>query len=180
MRRGGAFRNSLFNPLRWSRRLVVVVLLTFYIVGGGFYVFGLSAFATNVGETVGVLRIPQVKVATDVRVALLDGDELLTPEKSAAIYERGGKKFIYGHNTTVFRNLDSIFEGDAIYFVDSAGAELDYFVTKVGYLSVDEIDMDLLLGEMSGENDLILMTCAGKIVNGDYDERLVIFARLNQ
>ena len=67
-----------------------------------------------------------------------------------------------------------------IYFVDSAGTELDYFVTKVEYLSVEEIDMDLLLGEMSGENDLILMTCAGKIVNGDYDERLVIFARLNQ
>ena len=85
MRRGGAFRNSLFNPLRWSRRLVVVVLLTFYIVGGGFYVFGLSAFATNVGETVGVLRIPQVKVATDVRVDL----------KKAPRFMRGAERSSY-------------------------------------------------------------------------------------
>ena len=166
---------SVLNPFIWSRRTIMAVLLAVYILGGSIYICGLSVFATNTGEMVGSLRVPTAKISVKLNAAVLEGNNLITPTKNAAVYRADDGLFIYGHNTTALKGLDEIEIDDLVYYVDQSGETSTYKVEKLVWMDVDEIDMNGILTNIDGEK-LVMMTCAGELEGDDYSERLLVFA----
>lgn len=164
------------NPFEWSRATVVRVFLGFFAVGLPLWFSGLSAFATTINSPNASLRIAEIGLNVPVTpVEIMDG-QLETPEKLVGSYTNGGKVFLYGHNTGVFRQLDRLAQGDWIWYGEG-GARQQYIVERVEVLPVEEVKMSRLLAD-DGGSQLVLMTCAGKSLgDGDATHRLVVFAR---
>lgn len=163
-----------FSPFSWSRRTITIVTLAFFAIAIPSYLLGFSAFATTINPVNATLKIPSIRLSSYVTPAKSSGNELETPNEHVASYTNENKVFLFAHSTANFKNLDKIIIGDTIsYLTDNSKNE--YQVTKIETVSVDDILMSKLL-KNTEQPTLILMTCAGQKIDGQYQERLLIYA----
>ena len=118
------------------------------------------------------LIIPSIGLESDVTGLSLQDGELDTPDVIVGSYSRAeNKTLLIGHSRTVFRHLDAIKYGDEIEYGGRT-----YKVTKIEMVAKDKINMKKLLST-SKEDTLILMTCAGKMLDDvDATHRMIITA----
>ena len=152
------------------------ILITLYVVAFVLYIiYGLQPTgATGISDQDNISRlvIPSVALESDVQQLELSGGELKTPGSVVGEYSRNDDTtLLIGHASTVFSRLRDIRLGDLILLDGES-----YEVKKIRLSLKDDIDMDELLNE-SGHETLVLMTCAGRILDdGDATFRLIVFA----
>ena len=157
-----------FNFRKIAGMAYIVAFLTYCIIG-------LQPAGAHEYEISGSLNIPSINLVSDVTTLKLEDHKLATPETIVGSYSRYDSKiFLIGHSTTVFKNLDQIRTGDTIYYNSK-----EYTVIGTKTLKKENIDMDEILGRESS-NTLIIMTCAGKILDGgDATHRFIVTATEN-
>lgn len=138
-----------------------------------FLIYGLQpAEAAEAYEIDGELLIPSIGLEADVTKLELEEGGLQTPSTIAGSYTRfDNKTLLIGHSTTVFTDLEDVKIGDEIKYNEKV-----YKVQRIDLLVKDKIDMDELL-KASEKDTLVIMTCAGKLLDGgDATHRLIITA----
>ncbi len=118
------------------------------------------------------LVIPSIGLVSDVtNVDLVDG-ELETPDTIVGSYSRSAHKdFLFGHSSTVFKELNQVNIGDEIIYEDAK-----YVVSVSEVLTKAEVRMSKLLRKAERDT-LVLMTCAGEdLGDGDASHRLILTA----
>ncbi|MDR0887377.1 MAG: sortase [Candidatus Nomurabacteria bacterium] len=81
-------------------------------------------------------------------------------------------KLLIGHNPGVFGELDELEIGDGFAVFGEGGVE-NYVVFGKEVKVLADISMK---NEME-KGDLVLMTCYGELLNGDFTQRLIIYAK---
>ena len=154
-----------------SLRYVFTVL---YIVAFlAFLIYGLQPVdAAEAYEIGGEVAISSIDLKSDVAILELTDGGLKTPDTIAGSYTRAeNKTLLIGHSTTVFRNLNKVKLGDAIEYGGKS-----YEVRMIDMVMKNKIDMDELL-KASEKDMLVIMTCAGKLLDGgDATHRLILTA----
>ena len=138
-----------------------------------FLIYGLQpAEAVEAYEIDAELSIPSITLDADVTKLELEESGLKTPDTIVGSYTRfEGKTLLIGHSTTVFANLKDVKIGDTIEY-----NEKNYHVQRIDLLVKDKIDMDELL-KASEKDTIVIMTCAGELLDGgDATHRLIITA----
>ena len=152
------------------------VLVELYVVAFlAFLIYGLQpAEAAEAYEIDGELLIPSIGLNTGVAKLELEEDGLQTPSTIAGSYTRfDNKTLLIGHSTTVFTDLGDVKIGDAIEYNGET-----YNVEKITLSVKDKIDMDELL-KASERDTIVIMTCAGKLLEGgDATHRLILTATI--
>lgn len=123
----------------------------------------------------GGLVIPSINLASGVTKLELKDRKLDTPDSIVGSYSRNpNKTFLIGHSTTIFKNLDQVKTNDSIIYNNTK-----YRVVSMEVFRKSDIDMkDVLKAEE--QDTLVLMTCAGEILNGtDATHRLIVTAVKN-
>ena len=163
------------NPLSWSKRTVLTGLLVFYALFVPIYLYyGFQPSAT--ADSVSAIDIPAVSISEKITDVILTGSVLPTPVDTIGRYiPNTSKTFLFGHSTTVFKNLKNISLEDELLYESST-----YEVVSKEILPVSEIDMSVLL-RSTDEKTLVLMTCSGEErISSDgstfYPDRLIITA----
>lgn len=148
--------------------LYIVSFLTY--VGFSFVPTNGTAYAFDGG-----LEIPSIELISGVTKLKLKNHKLDTPDSVVGSYSQSlNKTFLIGHSTTVFKDLDQVKINDVIIYNNT-----EYKITEMGVFRKSDIDMkDILKAEK--EDTLVLMTCAGEIINStDATHRLIITAVKN-
>ena len=148
--------------------LYIVSFLTY--VGFSFVPTNGTAYAFDGG-----LEIPSIELISGVTKLKLKNRKLDTPDSVVGSYSQSlNKTFLIGHSTTVFKDLDQVKINDVIIYNNT-----EYKITEMGVFRKSDIDMkDILKAEK--EDTLVLMTCAGEIINStDATHRLIITAVKN-
>lgn len=123
----------------------------------------------------GGLEIPSIGLVSGVTKLTLKNHKLDTPDSIVGSYSQNtNKTFLIGHSTTVFKNLNQAKVNDTISYNNT-----EYKIASMEIFRKSDIDMkDLLKAEK--DDTLVLMTCAGEIMNGtDATHRLIITAVKN-
>ena len=155
---------------RLDSRFVFVGLYVFALAI--YIVYGLQpADATSYAVTAN-LSIPKINLYTDVTELELENRELKTPDTIVGSFSNHqNKTLLIGHSTTVFQDLDEIKLLDELQYNDN-----NYRVVKIALMPKSKIVMRDLLKE-SDKDTLVLMTCAGTLLEGgDATHRLIITA----
>lgn len=137
-----------------------------------FLFFGLQPAEAFQGEYDAELSIPSISLeAPVVELQLLD-HKLKTPDTIVGSFSNHqNKTLLIGHSTTVFSSLKNTRLGDIVNYDGTA-----YKVTSINTLEKSDVDMTEILSE-SEQETLILMTCAGELLDGgDATHRLIIEA----
>lgn len=145
----------------------------FYLVAISVYVLlGLQPAEAHNYEVTGLLEIPSINLTSDVTALKLDNHRLNTPDTIVGSFtEHNSKIFLIGHSSTVFKNLDEISYNDSIQYNGKT-----YSVKSKEILEKSQIDMNKLLAP-SGQQTLVIMTCAGeKVGEKDATHRLIVTA----
>ncbi len=123
-------------------------------------------------EIVAELAIPAIGLEADVTKITLQNGKLNTPDSIVGSFSRNEHTtLLFGHSTTVFQHLDSAKLGDEIIYAHDS-----YYITDLEVKSKSDISMKQLLNSNTHDT-LVLMTCAGKLLNdGDATHRLIITA----
>ncbi len=95
-----------------------------------------------------------------------------------------GSSFILGHvsgwtGPGVFKNINRLVAGSQFEIEKGNGEIIKYSVTKTEKLALDQIDMSKILStEVSGKQDIKLMTCSGKYnkETKTFEDRFVVYA----
>ena len=118
------------------------------------------------------LLIPQIGLTTDVVELELKENGLETPAKIAGSYTQAeNKTLLIGHSTTVFENLYQVNLGDTINYDNQV-----YKIIAIDKVPKVDIEMDKILAG-ADRDTIILMTCAGELLDGgDATHRLIITA----
>ena len=152
-----------------------IVFISLYFVCFAVYLFyGLQPAEAAPYNVFTTLSIPTISLNTDVtNVSLVDG-KLDTPDTIVGSYAGGeNKTFLFGHSSTVFRNLKDIELGDEIVYFDK-----EYDVVKLEFKEKSIIDMSEVL-KSEKIDTIIIMTCAGILLdNGDATHRFMVTAVL--
>ncbi len=152
------------------------VFIGLYILAFLAYViYGLQpADAAESYDVSGNIRIPSIGLDSDVTTIGLDYGELHTPDTIVGSYTRNhNKTLLIGHAGTVFENLHNTRLGDKIYLDGE-----EYTIDSINLSVKEDIDMLELLSE-SPEKTLVLMTCAGNMLEGgDATFRLIVTASI--
>jgi sortase (surface protein transpeptidase) len=137
--------------------------------------------------------IPKLKIkARVVQLNLGKQNDIQSPNN---IYDAGwytgsslpgqpGAMFIDGHVASwtangIFYNLKNLQAGDSIQIVRGDNTSYTYKVVKLQTYPVTSVNMTQALAPVQrGVPGLNIMTCAGSVVNGYYNERLVVYASL--
>lgn len=150
------------------------VFIGLYVVAFlAYIVYGLQpAGAVQSYEINGNLSIPGIDLAADVADLHLTDGELKTPDTIVGSYSRSeNKTLLIGHSTTVFQDLDQVKIGDVISYNGK-----EYKVNRLQYIIKEVIDMSELLAA-EDEDTLVIMTCAGKLLDGgDATHRFIVTA----
>lgn len=150
------------------------IFIGLYVVAFlGYVIYGLQpAEAAYSYEIVEELQIPSIALDSDVTELQLASDGLKTPDTIVGSYSRNANKtLLIGHSTTVFQDLEYVDLEDTVVY---GGQE--YRVVAIDMVAKNKINMDKLL-QSSEKNTLIIMTCAGKLLDGgDATHRLILTA----
>ena len=151
-------------------RFVFVSLYVFALIL--YIIYGLQpAEAVNYDISTS-LRIPNIDLVADVTALELNGGKLDTPDTIVGSYSNhSNKTLLIGHSTTIFNRLDEIKLEDELEY-DS----VLYRVIAIDLMLKSNVNMEKLL-EFEKKDTLVLMTCAGTLLNGgDATHRLIITA----
>ena len=123
----------------------------------------------------GGLIIPSIGLTSGVTKLELKDHKLDTPDSIVGSYSQNiNKTFLIGHSTTIFKNLYQVKIGDGITYNNA-----EYKITNMEVFKKADIDMKNLL-KAEKEDTLVIMTCAGEIMNGtDATHRLIVTAVKN-
>lgn len=138
-----------------------------------YIIYGLQpAGAVQSYEINGNLSIPGIDLTADVADLHLTDGELKTPDTIVGSYSRSeNKTLLIGHSTTVFQDLDQVKIGDVVSYNGK-----EYKVNRLQYIIKEAIDMSELLAA-EDEDTLVIMTCAGKLLDGgDATHRFIVTA----
>jgi sortase (surface protein transpeptidase) len=139
------------------------------------------------------LRIPSLGINANVEKVGLDNEgRMAVPQNiwNVAWFKLGpqpgerGNVAIAGHvdgpnSPAVFWDLKKIELGSRIYVQDAKGSQKIFEVLEKTVYTVETAPLDRIFGKSAYPN-LNLITCAGTFIpeRGDYDKRLVVYARL--
>jgi LPXTG-site transpeptidase (sortase) family protein len=118
------------------------------------------------------IEIPAIDLVSDVAVLDIEGHGLNTPNTIAGSFSwADNKTLLIGHSTTVFSNLEDVEVGEEIIY-DSK----EYVVSDMSVFRKEDIVMEELLEE-SERDTIVIMTCAGELLDGgDATHRLIVTA----
>lgn len=154
----------------WNPKTILIGIYAAFILL--YMIVGLqSADATKYNIT-GQLNIPSIGLSSDVATLELNDHRLDTPNSIIGSYsESKNTTLLIGHSTTVFSRLKDITMGDVLLYNNQ-----EYRVISVETMAKSDIKMRSLLAESRRET-LILMTCAGTLLDGgDATHRLIVTA----
>lgn len=150
-----------------------IVFLVLYVFGFlGYLLYGLLPAEASRYPVDSYLIIPSINLSSDVSlVEPVDGN-LPTPETTVGSYSTDtNKKFLFGHSSTIFSDLDKVKIGDELIYADTY-----YRITSYNVYEKSDVNMSQILSS-SSRKSLVLMTCAGEDYgNGDSSHRLIISA----
>ena len=151
------------------RRFVVVIYVGFFLV---FLATGLRPADAVTYDLDGTLFIPSINLKSDVARLTVENHKLNTPDTIVGSYSRADNKtLLIGHSTTVFVDLDDLRVGEDIFYHDKS-----YSIVDMVVMDKTDISMNELLEE-SDEDTLMIMTCAGELLEGgDATHRLIVTA----
>jgi hypothetical protein len=163
------------NPFNWSARTVKIAFAVFCAIFVPVYlIVGLQpATAADPTEfNYDTLNIADINLVAPVKPITLNSEHrLIAPDTIAGAYSNSANKtLIIGHSSTIFATLHTAQLGDSIDYADGK-----YVITAMTYQKVEEISMNDILAAASRPT-IVLMTCAGTPVDGNYPERLIITA----
>lgn len=147
---------------------VVLYVLAFFI----YIIYGLQPAEAVQNETTGELNIPGIGLVSNVTDAQLKNNELEVPDLIVGSFSNHtNKTLLIGHSTTVFSDLNKVQLRDSIIYNGKK-----YTVKMIDIMEKSKISMRTLL-DASAEDTIVIMTCAGKLLdNGDATHRLIITA----
>ena len=121
------------------------------------------------------LNIPSLGLEADVTTLTLDNNKLDTPDAIVGSYTRAeNKTLLIGHSTTVFQNLNQVELGNEISYSGN-----NYRVAEIKTIPKSAINMNKILAG-SDKDTIIIMTCAGELLDGgDATHRLIVTAVKN-
>ena len=118
------------------------------------------------------LVIPSINLTSDVAMVEISEDGLTTPDTIVGEYKNHkNKTFLFGHSSTVFKDLDGVKIGDVLEYNSQK-----YEVINKTVLKKERIDMKKILAETK-KKTVAIMTCAGEdLGGGDATHRLILTA----
>lgn len=162
--------------VRKHKKLFAILYLIVFFA----YVFiGFQPMTSSATEDIdenasGRLLINSISLDTPVVEVSLKDHTLNVPDDIAGSFVKNeNKTFLFGHSSTVFKNLKSITFGDTIDYNDHS-----YKVVNIETRKKEEISMNQVL-KAEEKDTVILMTCTGESLgNNDYTHRLIITAEV--
>jgi sortase A len=139
-----------------------------------------------------LLNIPKLALNAKIISVGLDNNNLMSiPEdnnsvgwwKFGALPGQMGNSVLGGHSRIVdgspgvFYNLNKLIINDDINVVDENNKTVNFKVNEIKIFDTDKFPTSEIYGS-SNDKNLILITCAGEYINGDYNKRLVIYAQV--
>ena len=159
--------------LRKHLSFKVIAAMVYFACFAVYIIIGLQPVeATRSYAITGQLSIPDIGLVSDVTAVELDNGNLPTPDDIVGSYTRAtNKTFLYGHSSTVFKNLNHINLNSKIIYNNKT-----YTVYRIEYLPKDEIKMNKIL-KSETKDTIVIMTCAGKDEgNNKFSHRFIIYA----
>lgn len=183
------FRDNRLFLCLWSKlrnrktRLYLGIFLIYFVAGFAFLAIGLqpvknadSVYAAESETAEETLSIPSISLSTPVKISTLTGRDLSVPEQIAGSYSTNkNKSFIFGHSSTVFKNLKDLKVGDKIIYQNQK-----FIISQVSEKPKENIDMEEIL-QPEDTPTIVLMTCSGDRIeetSNDYTHRIIITAEL--
>ena len=162
-------------------RLYLGIFLVYFVAGFAFLAIGMqpiknagSVYAAESETAEESLEIPSISLSAPVKISTLTGRDLSVPEQIAGSYSMHENKFfIFGHSSTIFKDLKNLKVGDEIYYQNKK-----FLITKTEEKPKEDIDMaEILQAEVVPT--VVLMTCSGNRIEetaNDYTHRIIITA----
>lgn len=102
-------------------------------------------------------------------------------KSSAKPKDNSGVVVVNGHvhgptKPGIFANLHKLVAGDLVSIIDSGGTKYSYKVVTTKNYKAGETGPELYESVSADKQGLNLITCSGKIVNDEYQERTIVFA----
>ena len=144
-----------------------VILLAIYIIVGLQPAEAVRSYPVSAE-----LSIPALGLKSDVTEIAPEGRTLPTPDAIVGSYSQAANKtLLIGHSTTAFERLAGAKLRDAVEYNGHS-----YKISKIETRQKASIDMDKILAS-ADEDTIVLMTCAGQLLDGgDATHRLIITA----
>ena len=160
-----------YNPFSWNRKTVVFALLSFYLLFGvAFFLIGLTPAEAkqNFDTEINIASIGLNKGVVDVENV---NGKLETPDELVGRYSKSPSTiFLFGHSVSGFLGLDKVKIGEIVEYGES-----EYVVKNTTIMAKTDINMNKLLAYSEKER-IVLMTCYGEEINGEYRNRLIVEA----
>ncbi|MBR3228629.1 sortase [Candidatus Saccharibacteria bacterium] len=150
-----------------------IAVVVYFVCFAAYIIIGLQpAEAAKSYAVSGRLNIPEIGLVSDVTTVELEDGTLPTPDTIVGSFTRAtNKTFLFGHQSTVFKDLDKIELEDTIIYNNKT-----YKVYKTETLPTNEIKMNKLL-KSEKTDTIVIMTCAGEdLGNKNSTHRLIIWA----
>lgn len=159
---------ELKRRLNFHKVLIVLYFVAFIV----YLVIGLRPADAKQYNITAQLSIPSIRLISDVTAVQLQNKMLETPgELVGSFSNHENKTFLFGHSSTVFKELDQVNLNDEIIY-----NEKHYKITALEILPKEDINMRELLASAK-KDTIVLMTCAGEdLPNSDATHRLIITA----
>lgn len=164
-------------------RLYLGIFLIYFVAGFAFLAIGLqpvksaeAVYAAEAGSAEESLAIPAISLSTPVKISTLSGSDLSVPEQIAASFTmHDNKYFIFGHSSSVFKDLKNLQIGDQIIYQGQS-----YTTALIEEKLKADVNMEDILAAADTPT-IVLMTCSGEKIedtNGDHTHRIIITAKL--
>ncbi len=135
-----------------------------------------AVYAKEAAAATQTLFIPTISLSAPVIESQFTGKDLTVPDQIAASYSaHSNKTLLFGHSSTIFRDLQNLNPGAEVYF---AGKK--YQITQREEKKKSDISMQEILREEQTDT-IVLMTCSGNAIpgtNGDHTHRLIFTATI--
>ena len=164
------------NPVRWTKHSLCVAFIAFYaLLIPAYFIIGFRP-ATAVAETdpsiySDYIDIPSINLSSPIIDVDIQGTTLATPDYLVGRYISENSTFLFAHSITAFRDLHLASVDDTITY-----NSVNYHITSIVEMAKEDISMSDLLNGTNSANRLILMTCSGEEISGNYTHRLIITA----
>lgn len=158
-------RKRHFNARRVFVGLYVLAFAVYIIVG-------LQPAEAKDYAVSAKLDIPSIGLDADVTKLTLNDNQLDTPDTIVGSYSQAeNKTLLIGHSSTVFERLHNVKLRDKITYDGRV-----YHIVGVHKMLKSDVSMSQLL-KKADRDTLVIMTCAGELLNGgDATHRLIITA----